>query len=159
MSNTNYAGFWLRFVAYIIDAILIYALQAIIIIPILGMLGMSFASNPGSLENMSEAEAMGMFASIMAAASATSIVFAVLVILYYSFMESSKYQATIGKLVLGLKVTDESGGKLDFIKALVRNLCKIVSSMILMIGYIIAGFTAKKQALHDIIAKTLVVKK
>jgi uncharacterized RDD family membrane protein YckC len=159
MSNTNYAGFWLRFVAYIIDAILIYAVQAIIILPVLGMLGMSFVNNPSSFENMTEAEAMGMFASIMAAASATSLVFFILTILYYSSMESSKFQGTVGKLALGLKVTDESGAKLDFIKALTRNLCKIVSSVILLIGYIMAGFTAKKQGLHDIIAKTLVLRK
>lgn len=159
MSNTNYAGFWLRFVAYLIDVILIYALQAIIILPVLGMLGMSFASDPSSFENMTEAEAMGMFATVMAAASATSLVFFILVTLYYSFMESSKFQGTVGKLVLGLKVTDESGAKLDFVKALIRNLCKIVSSMILLIGYIMAGFTAKKQGLHDIIANTLVLKK
>jgi uncharacterized RDD family membrane protein YckC len=74
-------------------------------------------------------------------------------------MESSKFQGTVGKLALGLKVTDESGAKLDFIKALTRNLCKIVSSVILLIGYIMAGFTAKKQGLHDIIAKTLVLRK
>jgi uncharacterized RDD family membrane protein YckC len=74
-------------------------------------------------------------------------------------MESSNYQATIGKIVLGLKVTDVNDAKLDFVKALARNLCKVISSMILMIGYIMAGFTEKKQALHDMIAGTLVVKK
>jgi uncharacterized RDD family membrane protein YckC len=62
-------------------------------------------------------------------------------------------------MVLGLKVTDVNDGKLDFIKALVRNLSKIISGMILLIGYIMAGFTEKKQALHDMIAGTLVVKK
>lgn len=65
----------------------------------------------------------------------------------------------MGKLALGLIVTDENGGKLDLVKALIRNVSKIISSMILLIGYIMAGFTEKKQALHDIIAKTLVVRK
>jgi uncharacterized RDD family membrane protein YckC len=74
-------------------------------------------------------------------------------------MESSKYQATVGKLALGLIVTDMNGGKLDFVKALIRNVSKIVSTITLLIGYIIAAFTEKKQALHDIIAGTLVVKK
>ncbi len=74
-------------------------------------------------------------------------------------MEASKYQGTIGKIALGLIVTDANGGKLDFTKALVRNLCKIISSLIFCIGYIMAGFTEKKQGLHDIIAGTLVVKK
>jgi uncharacterized RDD family membrane protein YckC len=74
-------------------------------------------------------------------------------------MESSNYQASIGKMVLGVKVTDINGAKLDFVKAFVRNISKIISSFILFIGYIMAGFTDKKQALHDMIAGTLVVKK
>jgi len=80
-------------------------------------------------------------------------------ILYSTLMESSKLQATVGKLALGLKVTDLQGNKLDFVKALVRNLCKIISNFTLLIGYIMAGFTEKKQALHDMIASTLVLKK
>ena len=80
-------------------------------------------------------------------------------ILYFTFMESSKYQATIGKIALGLIVTDINGGKLDFSKAFIRNICKIISNVTMLIGYIMAGFTEKKQALHDMIASTLVVKK
>jgi uncharacterized RDD family membrane protein YckC len=74
-------------------------------------------------------------------------------------MESSKFQASIGKLALGLVVTDANGAKLDFTKALIRNLSKIISGVIFCVGFIMAGFTDKKQALHDIIASTLVVKK
>jgi uncharacterized RDD family membrane protein YckC len=159
MSSNNYAGFWLRFVAYIIDAILIYAVQALIVLPVLGVLGFGFASNADSIQNMSQEEAVGMIATIMAAAGATALVFNVLIIIYFAAMESSKYQATVGKIALGLKVTDSNGAKLDFVKALIRNVAKIISGMILCIGYIMAGFTEKKQALHDIIASTLVVKK
>ena len=100
-----------------------------------------------------------MVAKMMAMAGVTQIVFLTIQTLYFSFMESSKYQASIGKIVLGLKVTDVNGSPLDFTKALVRNLCKILSSMILLIGYLMAAFTEKKQALHDMIAGTLVVKK
>ena len=96
------------------------------------------------------------FASVM---SVTIFITFVIQVLYFSLMESSKSQATVGKIALGLKVTDADGNKLDFGKALLRNLGKIVSSMILGIGYIMAGFTEKKQALHDMIASTLVVKK
>jgi len=155
----EYAGFWLRFVAYIIDYILIWVVQAFVAIPILAMVGISFASNMGNMESMNEGEIMGMLAGMFAAAGATMLLTTVLVVLYFTFMESSKYQATVGKLALGLVVTDENGNKLDVVKALVRNLCKIISSMILMIGYLMVGFTEKKQGLHDIIAKTLVVKK
>ena len=80
-------------------------------------------------------------------------------ILYHSFMESSKFQGSVGKIALGMKVTDLSGNKIDLVKALIRNVCKIISGAILAIGYIMAGFTDKKQALHDMIASTLVVNK
>ena len=79
-------------------------------------------------------------------------------LLYFSFCESSAWQATLGKKALGLAVTDLQGRRISFAHALGRNLAKIISSMTLLIGYIIAGFTAKKQALHDLIAGTLVIK-
>lgn len=159
MSTKNYAGFWLRFVAYVIDYIVIWCVQSFIAIPILGLVGITFATQSPDLSNMSEAEALGMVGAIIAAASATAMLSTVLIILYYTLMESSKYQATLGKLALGLKVTDLNGGRIDFVKALIRNVSKIVSAFILLIGYIMAGFTEKKQGLHDIIASTLVVKK
>lgn len=74
-------------------------------------------------------------------------------------MESSKYQGTIGKKVLGIIVTDENGNRITFGRATGRYFAKIISGMTLWVGYIIAGFTDKKQALHDIIANTLVWKK
>lgn len=158
--NTKYAGFWLRFVAYLIDYIIIYCAQAFIVVPVLGIVGINFASQAAaSGGDLNEGDIIAMVATIIAAASAVALMIFVLQVLYFSFMESSKYQGTVGKMALGLIVTDANGGKLDFTKALIRNLGKIVSSMILFIGYIMAGFTEKKQALHDMIASTLVVKK
>jgi uncharacterized RDD family membrane protein YckC len=157
--NTNYAGFWLRFVAYIIDIIIVYVAQSFIFVPVFGLMGISFASNVGDMQNMSDAEAMGMIGSMMAVMGTTILLATAISILYWTLMESSKYQATVGKMALGLKVTDVEGKNLDFVKALIRNLCKIISTMILYIGYMMAGFTDKKQGLHDMIAGTLVVKK
>jgi uncharacterized RDD family membrane protein YckC len=157
--NLTFAGFWLRFVAYIIDTVIIYAMQSFIFLPVFGLLGISFASRAEEFENMSEAEAIGAIGAMAAVSSAAFLLSAVIALLYWTIMESSKYQATVGKLALGLKVTDMDGKSLDFVKALVRNLCKILSGMIMCIGYIMAGFTEKKQGLHDIIANTLVVKK
>lgn len=160
MSNSNYAGFWMRFVAVIIDGLIIGALQFLIITPILGALGLSFASGEGfDFSNLSEDDMAGMATAISAAISAFGTVSFVIRTLYFSLMESSKYQATLGKMALGLKVTDMNGGRLDFVKALIRQVCKIISGMILLIGYIMAGLTEKKQALHDMIAGALVVKK
>jgi len=157
--NTTYAGFWLRFVAYVIDYIIIYVVQSFLFVPLLGLLGLSFATQMGDPENMTEAEAIGMAGSMMAVAGTTFLLSAIIGILYWTLMESSKYQATVRKMALGLKVTEMDGKNLDFVKALIRNICKIISGMILGIGYIMAGFTDKKQGLHDIIASTLVVKK
>ncbi|CAD5289692.1 MULTISPECIES: RDD family protein [unclassified Imperialibacter] len=160
MSSTNYAGFWLRFVAYIIDYIIVYVAQSFVLLPIFAALGFGFATTPGLFDDsMSTEEAVGMIAAFASVMSVTIFITFAIQVLYFSLMESSKSQATVGKIALGLKVTDADGNKLDFGKALLRNLGKIVSSMILGIGYIMAGFTEKKQALHDMIASTLVVKK
>lgn len=164
MEHSNYAGFWMRFVAYIIDNVIITTLQSVMIMPIFVMLGFGFETTQGfdfdaMFNAMFEEDIIGMigvFVSVMSTAMTTLFV---ILTLYYSLMESSKYQATVGKMMLGLKVTDMNGEKLDFVKALLRQFGKIVSRIIFMIGYIMAGFTEKKQALHDMIAGALVVKK
>lgn len=157
--STNYAGFWLRFVAYIIDAIIIYVVQSFVFIPLFAMFGFSFASQLSNPEAMTEAEAIGMIGPIMGMMGATMILGIVISVAYWSIMEASKLQATVGKLALGLIVTDAQGNRLNIGQSIIRNLSKIISSMILLIGYIMAGFTEKKQGLHDMIANTLVVKK
>ncbi len=158
--NTNYAGFWMRFGAYVIDYIIIYCAQAFIVVPILGIVGINFASQAAtSGGDLSEGDIITMITTLIAAASAVALLVTILQLLYFSLMESSKYQGTVGKMALGLIVTDTNGAKLDFVKALIRNLGKIISWFILCIGFIMAGFTEKKQALHDMIASTLVVKK
>ena len=81
-----------------------------------------------------------------------------IIIIYYALMESSKYQATLGKIVLGIKVVNKNGQGLDFSKALLRNLSKLLSAFILGIGYIMIIFDDLKQGLHDKIADTFVVK-
>ncbi|MBI3219303.1 MAG: RDD family protein [Bacteroidetes bacterium] len=152
----NYAGFWLRFVAVIIDGIIIGILQFVVLAPILAAIGIGVSSD---IANGSEADALALVAKITALFGTVGLIGQVVNVLYFSLMESSKFQATIGKLALGLIVTDMNGEKLDFVKALIRNVSKIVSAVILMIGYLLAAFTEKKQALHDMIAGTLVVKK
>jgi len=77
--------------------------------------------------------------------------------LYFTLFESSKKQATPGKLALGIIVTDMDGNSITFGRANGRYWGKIVSSLILLIGYLMAAFTRKKQALHDIMADCLVI--
>jgi len=127
----HYAGFWLRFLALVIDS-LIVVLAGVIFGFILGAMG-------GSAKSL-------------------DIPFFIASWLYCALMESSPRQATIGKMVLGISVTDLSGNRISFGRATGRYFAKIISGIILSIGYIMAAFTAKKQALHDIMASTLVVK-
>ena len=88
------------------------------------------------------------------------LVFMILQWLYFAGMESSARQATVGKSVMALRVTNGEGQRISFGHATGRFFAKIVSGMVpLGIGYIMAGFTEKKQALHDLIAGTLVLKR
>jgi uncharacterized RDD family membrane protein YckC len=73
-------------------------------------------------------------------------------------MTSSDRQATVGKIAVGLKVTDLYGQRISFARATGRHFAKILSAMVLFIGYIMVAFTERKQGLHDILAGTLVVK-
>jgi uncharacterized RDD family membrane protein YckC len=77
--------------------------------------------------------------------------------LYFAGMESSERQATLGKMALGIVVTDLDGNRISFARATLRYFAKIISALILMIGFLMAAFTQRKQALHDMIAGTLVL--
>jgi uncharacterized RDD family membrane protein YckC len=79
-------------------------------------------------------------------------------IIYHIIMESSSKQATIGKLILNIKVCDLQGERLSFVHSLGRNLAKILSVLTLFIGYLFAFFNKQQQCLHDMVAGTLVVK-
>lgn len=78
--------------------------------------------------------------------------------LYHALMQSSSRQATLGKMALGIKVTSVEGERISFLRATGRYFATILSSLLLMIGYLMAAFTQRKQALHDMIASTLVVR-
>jgi uncharacterized RDD family membrane protein YckC len=151
----RYAGFWRRFVAHLIDNIVVGIAAFVIFIPGLALLGVGIGA--GIMEESESA--MGL---ILAAIAAYLVAIMLIVVgswLYYALMESSSKQATLGKLALGIVVTDLSGNRISFGRATGRYFGKIVSGMIMCIGYIMAGFTEKKQALHDIMASCLVVLK
>jgi uncharacterized RDD family membrane protein YckC len=76
--------------------------------------------------------------------------------LYEAFMESSSYQATLGKMIFGMKVTDLNGNRISFERATGRHFAKWLSAITLFIGYIMVGLTERKQGLHDLVAGTLV---
>ncbi len=150
----RYAGFWLRFVAAIIDGIVLYIAQMIITVPLMGIMGLTTFNS----QTMSEAQQMGAIGAIIGLTIITFLFSSIVQWLYYALMETYN-GATLGKMAIGLKVTDLEGNKISFLKATGRYFGKILSGLILLIGYIMAAFTEKKQALHDIMAGCLVVKK
>jgi uncharacterized RDD family membrane protein YckC len=79
--------------------------------------------------------------------------------LYHAIMESSVKQATLGKMLLRIQVTDLSGQRITFWRATARHFSKLVSAFLFFIGYMMPGWTTKKQALHDKLSSCLVVKK
>jgi uncharacterized RDD family membrane protein YckC len=79
--------------------------------------------------------------------------------LYEATLESSVWQATVGKRVMGLAVTDEGGARLSFLRATARHFSKILSQIPFMAGYLLALLTARRQALHDKVARTLVIRR
>jgi uncharacterized RDD family membrane protein YckC len=135
-----YGGFWRRLLAYIIDAIILG-----IVIGAIDSIAMAiFRSGSGGMS---------------AGTTAGSSIFALLVTwLYFALMESSSYQATIGKLVLGMRVTDVNGQRISFARATGRWFAKFLSTIILYIGFLMIAFTPQKRGLHDYIAGTLVYK-
>jgi uncharacterized RDD family membrane protein YckC len=139
-----YAGFWIRFLAYLIDSILL----SLVFCP-LG-LGIGFAAASAGIDPNSPEMTLGNFF--------TNVLSIFAGWLYFALTESSSWQATIGKKLVNLKVTDMYGQRLTFGRATGRYFGKILSSLICLIGFIMAAFTDKKQALHDMMASTLVVK-
>jgi uncharacterized RDD family membrane protein YckC len=77
-------------------------------------------------------------------------------LLYTSILEGSPLRATVGKLAMFIRVADEEGHRVTLLRALARNALKLISAAPLCIGYLMAGWTAKKQALHDILARCTV---
>ena len=143
-----YAGFWKRFAAYFIDEIILSFIGLLLLLVVVGIVGI-----PMGLSGMDEDYIAPMVMVYF------GIIDFVLNWLYHTVMESSGRQATLGKMAMGIVVTDMEGNRISFGRANGRFWSKILSGLFFCIGYIIAGFTEKKQALHDLIAATFVVNK
>ncbi|MCF7809516.1 RDD family protein [bacterium] len=143
--RVDYAGFWRRFVAFIIDMIAIGIVTSLLRL----FTGGSLIHQPTMMHGCPNYGAMFL--------SFSNIASIVITWLYFALLESSTRQATFGKMALGLFVTDLEGNRLSFTRASGRYFSKIISGMTMTIGFLMAGFTAKKQALHDMIAGCLVL--
>jgi uncharacterized RDD family membrane protein YckC len=139
-NNKSYGGFWKRVIAYLIDGL-------IIAVPVTMVFGTVIPD-------------VMMAENVQATPFSVTVPQLVMILaswVYFAGLESSEWQATVGKKILGMKVTDTAGERIHFVKATVRYISKFLSSFILMIGFIMVAFTAKKQGLHDFIAGTTVI--
>jgi len=153
-----YAGFWLRFVAHLIDSMLFGIVMIALIVPLAMMTGIGAGLRGFHPESGNPPDPAMIFAFI-----SSLWIFIVVAILggwlYYAYCESSEWQGTPGKKVLNIVVTDLNGSRVSFGRASGRFFSKLVTQLIPFgIGYIMAGFTEKKQALHDMIASCLVLR-
>lgn len=146
--RTAYAGFWLRFVAWIIDSLIMSAAFLIVLVPLVPVF---FRHRPFEAPMPGPAAMVFMFWFW--------VVNVVGVWLYYALFESSSWQGTPGKRVLGLFVTDMQGRRISFARATGRFFGRYLSTAILFIGFFMIAFTEQKQALHDMLADCLVLRR
>lgn len=132
-----YGGFWIRVVAYIIDGILLTIVCGVVD----RLLGINILATDWDHYD-----------------PLANVISLVIGWLYFALLESSERGATVGKMVMGLRVVTSDGQRLSFMNATGRYFAKILSAIILCIGFIMVAFTDKKRGLHDIIAGTLVIK-
>jgi uncharacterized RDD family membrane protein YckC len=142
-----YAGFWLRAIAYLFDTILVSL-----------VFGFVASFYPAAFLKMPDTTTISLtnLPQLTPAAFVTTIV---AVWLYYTLFEASFWQATPGKRMLRLYVADINGRPPTFARAAARNAAKLISSLTFLVGYLVAGFTPRKQALHDLLASCLVLRR
>lgn len=147
-----YAGFWKRFAAYFIDSFVIgivtWVVQMIVMAGFGAGAGLAARNDPGAM--IASAGIFGFIFGMVIVPLAMQAV-------YFAWMHSSDRQATLGKMAVGIKVTDDDGQAISFARGIGRYFAGIISTLTLCIGYIMAGFTDRKRALHDMVASTLVV--
>jgi len=140
----NYAGFWIRTGAKLIDVLLFMVLS----IPFVIMFVFSaIKGGPSTQPNFTQLGLQLLF----------QLGFSVLSVAYTTFFHG-KYGATLGKMACGLEVVAPEGGKVSYARAFGRGMAEILSGMICDIGYIIAAFDDQKRSLHDHIASTRVIR-
>ena len=124
----QYAGFWIRTGAYLIDGVIVSVVGFVI----------------------------GVAMADPALAILGSVINVLIGISYFALMESSVYQATLGKMAVGIKVGDSGGHQISILNAIGRYFAKIISALLLFIGFLMVGWDEKHQGIHDKLADTYV---
>jgi uncharacterized RDD family membrane protein YckC len=143
--KSQFAGFWKRCAAFLIDSLIIGFGQTILIGVIVALCLIVF-----KMERNSVGASLGIIFYLMIVA---------IHIAYFALFESSSKQATPGKMAMGIVVTNAQGGRIGLGRAIGRNCARFLSALFFGLGYVICGFTDLRQCVHDLVAGTLVVKK
>lgn len=146
--RTIYAGFWLRALALGVDLILVCLVLGPIVAPIFRENGVGSSAR----------DYLQFYTSGTRQATALLLLVHLILWLYFAAFESSPWQATPGKRLFGIAVTDLTGQRIGFARASGRYFASLLSQFFL-IGYLMAGITLRKQALHDLLAGCLVLKR
>jgi uncharacterized RDD family membrane protein YckC len=148
------AGFWRRYGANLLDMAILYIvfLLVLLIAVVIELMAEAVTSSGSSRDAFGSA-----FGVVVMCCG--YILCGLIALFYFAWFESSRFQATPGKLAVGMIVIDLDGKRISFGKAILRTLSKILSGLILYVGFIMIGFTEKRQGLHDMIAGTTVVMK
>lgn len=147
-----YAGFWKRVAASFIDSFVATALSYMILIPMMMLFGVGMAGLGGGGDPFASGAGIAMI-------GLTYVITIGIPLLYFSWMHSSANQASLGKMAVGIKVVRTDGQRITFWRAFGRYFAYMLGGLTIGIGYVMAAFTERKQALHDMISDTLVVDK
>ena len=160
----GYAGFWWRALAWVIDSLILSVATVLIERTVGGSLASSIGVAPasgGSLLNIAYFPAgtvqLTQFWQTPVLAW-TDLIGLLLPAAYYALLESSRWQATVGKRICRLRVTRLDGQRISLPRAIGRYFGKFLSALILFIGFLMIGWTRRKQGLHDLMTDTLVVR-
>jgi uncharacterized RDD family membrane protein YckC len=152
----TYAGFWSRLMACIIDAIILSVVDfTIVVFVAVGTTDMDFSYYELYLNSIDWYNLL--FSTTDWSAILYSAISIILALFYYAIMESSPSQATFGKQVIGIIVTNQEGKRISFKRAFMRHICKVITGSLFYIGYLTIIFSEKKQGLYDMIVGTVVV--
>ena len=146
------AGFWKRAAAYFLDGVVVMiASQVVQMVVMIGFFGMNLGAMTGDPQSLiASTGGMLMLASVYLLPLLISVG-------YYGAFHASSKQATLGKMAVGIKVVRGDGRRISLGRAIARYFATLLSTVILGIGFLMAAFTQRKQALHDMVCDTLVV--
>ncbi|MGE7835825.1 RDD family protein [Viridibacillus arvi] len=140
----NYGGFWIRFLATIIDGAVVMVATALI--------GVVLKVPKGVISEMIFGDEL-----YLSTYPLYSWILIIVGILYFVGLPATTWRGTVGKKVLGIEIVDTNGDTISIFRSIIRNIARIFSGLLLCLGYIIAAFHPQKRALHDLVANTYVV--